>query len=336
MLTKKLPAAVVRPSRRTVVVRASSVNVTFKIHRHVEYGQSLLIIGSGPELGAWDSTKAVPLEWGEGDNWTAKLTLPVGASAEYKYIIKRKDALDWSPGQNKQVTLPAAAAVEVSDSWEHSTSSLAVTTPAETAAEPSPAAPMIVAEAPAPVLPVVAEAAPAPTPVAPIVAEAAAPVHHHEISPEAVERADHRAAAVSTVENIEAEELDATLAPPAPAPAPISGSASSAAPAPGSGSFLANNIVQAAPKGAIALGAADPMHDYEEADKFQVVEVGAGAETSSGTATATLKAAAPAAAAKKSLDGLTVSELKSELKRRGLSSLGTRRELITRLQQAGL
>ena len=52
-------------------------------------------------------------------------------------------------------------------------------------------------------------------------------------------------------------------------------------------------------------------------------------------ATATLKATAPVAA-KKALDVLTVSELKSELKRRGLSSLGTRRELITRLQQAGL
>lgn len=59
-------------------------------------------------------------------------------------------------------------------------------------------------------------------------------------------------------------QLDATLAPPAPAPAPISGASSS-----GSG-FLANNIVQAAPKGAIALGASDPVRDYEEADKFQV------------------------------------------------------------------
>lgn len=64
-----------------------------------------------------------------------------------------------------------------------------------------------------------------------------------------------------------------------------------------------------------------------------MVEVGAVVETAG--ATATLKATAPVAA-KKALDVLTVSELKSELKRRGLSSLGTRRELITRLQQAGL
>ncbi|KAG2438660.1 hypothetical protein HXX76_005207 [Chlamydomonas incerta] len=272
-------------------------------------------------MGGWDGTKAVPLEWSEGDNWTAKVSLPVGASAEYKYIIKRKDGLDWCPGQNKSVTLPAATAVEVSDSWEHSANSLAVTTPDEAAAAPAPAAP-IVAEAAVPAMPEVVEAP------APIVAEMPAPAYHHEISADAVERADHRAVAVSTVENIEAEELDATLAPPAPAP--ISGSSSSSGPAtPGPG-FLANNIVQAAPKGAIALGASDPIHDYEEADKFQVVEVGAATEAAG--ATATLQATAP----KKALASLTVSELKSELKRRGLSSLGTRRELITRLQQAGL
>ncbi|PNW82000.1 hypothetical protein CHLRE_06g269601v5 [Chlamydomonas reinhardtii] len=78
-------------------------------------------------MGNWDGTKAVPLEWSEGDNWTAKVSLPAGASAEYKYIIKRKDGLDWCPGQNKAVALPAAVAVEVSDSWEHSTNTMAVT-----------------------------------------------------------------------------------------------------------------------------------------------------------------------------------------------------------------
>ena len=81
MLTKRLPAAAgLRSSlrRNAVVVRASSVDVTFKIHRHVEYGQSLLLVGGPAELGNWDGTKAVPLEWSEGDNWTAKVSLPAG------------------------------------------------------------------------------------------------------------------------------------------------------------------------------------------------------------------------------------------------------------------
>ncbi len=57
----------------------------------------------------------------------------------------------------------------------------------------------------------------------------------------------------------------------------------------------------------------------------QVLEVGATAEA------ATATAARPRAA-----DSLTVAELKDRCKKRGLSSFGSRRELVTRLQKAGV
>ncbi|PNH05985.1 hypothetical protein TSOC_007733 [Tetrabaena socialis] len=80
--------------------------------------------------------------------------------------------------------------------------------------------------------------------------------------------------------------------------------------------------------GAVAVGGpSDAVPPYEAAKQYQSVDViGSG-----GTAVQT----DPRAAAQRSMDAMTVSELKTQLKRRGMSSLGTRRELITRLQKSG-
>ncbi|PNH00292.1 hypothetical protein TSOC_013895 [Tetrabaena socialis] len=86
--------------------------------------------------------------------------------------------------------------------------------------------------------------------------------------------------------------------------------------------------LKAAAMGAVAVGGpSDAVPPYEAAKQYQSVDViGSG-----GTAVQT----DPRAAAQRSMDAMTVSELKTQLKRRGMSSLGTRRELITRLQKSG-
>ncbi|KXZ48184.1 hypothetical protein GPECTOR_30g280 [Gonium pectorale] len=193
--------------------------------------------------------------------------------------------------------------LQVYDSWEPSPSKVSVVAAAapEVVAAPPPAVIVdgVTAVAEAPVLPV------APAAVASVSAAAGdtngASTHRSELP-----------SAVSTVENVQLEEQ--------PAPGFQATAATTAA----------NNIVQAPPMGAVPVGAVDPITEYEEADKYQVLEVGPG--HNGATATATAPTAKPAA---RSMDSLTVSELKTELKRRGMSSFGSRRELINRLQGAG-
>jgi hypothetical protein len=50
-----------------------------QIHRRVNFGESLAVVGGSPVLGDWDPTKAVTLEWSEGDMWLSPaLKLPDG------------------------------------------------------------------------------------------------------------------------------------------------------------------------------------------------------------------------------------------------------------------
>ncbi|KAG2502101.1 hypothetical protein HYH03_000593 [Edaphochlamys debaryana] len=295
------------PARRSVArvrCQAGKATVTFKIHQHVEYGQSLLVIGSAPELGSWDAKQAKELSWGEGDVWGCTVPLATGSKVEYKYIVKRKENLDWSPGQNKAVTVPAAAAVEVKDTWDHHTNTVSIVTPAAPAAVEAPDAD----EASTPVIAAAGAAAPKPSTVAvpPPAAVASTTLGVSAANALPHPHDSHKAIAVSTVENVLVEELEDLDAPHPPQPQ------------------LANNIVQAAPMGAVAVGP-DPMTAYEEADRMQVLEVG-----SDSKATSTV-----AVESKPTLQSMTVSQIKTELKRRGLSTFGSRRELVTRLQNIG-
>jgi hypothetical protein len=44
----------------------------------VAFGDSVVIVGDAPELGGWDPYAGLPLQWGEGHNWTAHAELPSG------------------------------------------------------------------------------------------------------------------------------------------------------------------------------------------------------------------------------------------------------------------
>ncbi|GLC40970.1 hypothetical protein PLESTB_000961400 [Pleodorina starrii] len=329
---QRLTRCVVRAQAGT---SSTGTAVSFKIHRHVQYGQSLLLVGSAPELGSWDAKQALELQWGEGDNWTTSAALPVGASVEYKYIVKRKEGLDWCPGQNKSVTLPSAVSVEVMDSWDSPHSNVTLLQPLEVAPAAVEAAALAEEEA----VPALEAVAPAPAPA--LVAEAPLPGEGNGVPSEEllVMAADNGAApeaftAVNTVENLHVPELEQLGAPAEPA---IPGAQHQQPPAAGAGAgFAANNIVQGVPLGAIAVGQ-DPITQYEEADKYQVVEVGASSEkTAAAVGASAARIASSASASSKALDKMTMAELRTEVKRRGMSPLGNRRELLTRLQNAGV
>lgn len=106
------------------------MRICFTIHYRTEWGQRLLVSGSEPELGSWDTGKAKELSYLPGDVWSAEAVFEGDGniSFEYKYILKDKnDKIVWESGPNRAFSTdnessPAVKGLThlfVVDSWRH-------------------------------------------------------------------------------------------------------------------------------------------------------------------------------------------------------------------------
>lgn len=121
------------PARRSIIRRfkedvaeaptSEKVKVSFKVPHHVEFGENICVVGAHDTLGSWDVGSSVPLNWSEGDVWTAQLELPLDTGAvEYKYIIKSEQKIKWMPCNNLVLEVPGAIAeVSIEDNWHGTT-----------------------------------------------------------------------------------------------------------------------------------------------------------------------------------------------------------------------
>ncbi|KAM0720925.1 hypothetical protein Q7P37_003210 [Cladosporium fusiforme] len=97
----------------------------FNVRRPTVYGQRVFLSGSVPQLGAWDTSKALPLSAGKYTEkqpvWYTFVRLPAGSTVEYKYVLKNADGstIVWELGPNREYTVPATCAVSaaVDDEW---------------------------------------------------------------------------------------------------------------------------------------------------------------------------------------------------------------------------
>eukprot|EP00197_Chlamydomonas_leiostraca_P010509 CAMPEP_0202865790 /NCGR_PEP_ID=MMETSP1391-20130828/6351_1 /ASSEMBLY_ACC=CAM_ASM_000867 /TAXON_ID=1034604 /ORGANISM="Chlamydomonas leiostraca, Strain SAG 11-49" /LENGTH=365 /DNA_ID=CAMNT_0049545667 /DNA_START=103 /DNA_END=1200 /DNA_ORIENTATION=+ len=118
--------AAAAPKPAAAPAAPTTVKVVMRITNRVQMGQSVGIVGSCPEMGAWDGFKAVRLTWGEGDVWSGEVQLPIAVgTVEYKYVVLGpNNAIYWQAGANrsldvKEVSLLAGAApaVAVCEHW---------------------------------------------------------------------------------------------------------------------------------------------------------------------------------------------------------------------------
>ena len=65
----------------------SPVKISTKYH--VDFGDTIKLVGSHEALGAWDPTQALGMTWSEGDVWTALAQLPAGQH-EFKVRGRRR------------------------------------------------------------------------------------------------------------------------------------------------------------------------------------------------------------------------------------------------------
>ena len=113
------------PRAASVVVRASNdvVDVRFRIHARVEFGDELVAVGNARALGAWRLDDGVRLRWTEGDVWVGEATVSMEEAREggllaFKCARRRAGGGDvWEDGDDKTIAMDAlerARAVDVS------------------------------------------------------------------------------------------------------------------------------------------------------------------------------------------------------------------------------
>jgi hypothetical protein len=100
---------------------AHAVEMHFNLPYRTTFGQSMSIVGSTEDLGAWDVSTRVPMEWCDGDVWKAKVVADGGSSVEYKYVLVEMDGKvsQWKPGGNFEVNVEGfTGKVNIEDTWD--------------------------------------------------------------------------------------------------------------------------------------------------------------------------------------------------------------------------
>jgi hypothetical protein len=113
-------------ARSTLILAARPCNATeavkvdFTVNGFVTtVGQDMYVVGSAPELGAWDVTKAVKLNWVDSDTWSGPVFFSTskGTLVEYKYIVRQGGTTTWETGANRTYTVPTSGTGSRNENW---------------------------------------------------------------------------------------------------------------------------------------------------------------------------------------------------------------------------
>ncbi|KAF2181445.1 carbohydrate-binding module family 20 protein [Zopfia rhizophila CBS 207.26] len=137
--TGPVSSAVSAPASTTLATMASTstsgvggcatpvakVAVTFTEKVKTQFGQTIKIAGSIPELGNWDPSAAPALDASKytdaNPQWTTTVTLPAKTSFEFKFIkVESNGAISWESGDNRKYTAATGceSAASVSAEWK--------------------------------------------------------------------------------------------------------------------------------------------------------------------------------------------------------------------------
>ena len=124
-----------RLSRARGVARASSdvVDVRFRIHARVEFGDELVAVGNARALGAWRVDRGLRLRWTDGDVWVGETAVSMeearGGGLAFKCARRGGGGDEWEDGDNKTIAMDAlerARAVDASWSFGDATCDVVV------------------------------------------------------------------------------------------------------------------------------------------------------------------------------------------------------------------
>jgi predicted alpha/beta superfamily hydrolase len=90
-LVRFLPRIFALLALSAALSRAESVwlqDVDFAVTRDAGLGNAVFVAGSAPQLGAWDTTRAVRLNWSDGNVWRGKVALPRGIATTWRPFVR--------------------------------------------------------------------------------------------------------------------------------------------------------------------------------------------------------------------------------------------------------
>ena len=114
-------------ARSTLVLLARScsaaqpVRVDFTVNGYsTSPGQDLYVVGNVPELGSWDPTKAVKLNYVSSSSWSGPVffTTTKGQTIQFKYIMRQGSTTQWEGGSNRSYYVPASGSGSTSGTWQ--------------------------------------------------------------------------------------------------------------------------------------------------------------------------------------------------------------------------
>ena len=89
----------------------------------VAVGEDVRVVGDLQELGAWDASQGLALQWHPGNVWRGSVQLPAGAQFMYKLVKAGADGVcvEWEEGEDRILDLRELPTSGVSASvlWGH-------------------------------------------------------------------------------------------------------------------------------------------------------------------------------------------------------------------------
>ncbi|MCX2836036.1 alpha-amylase family glycosyl hydrolase [Microbulbifer thermotolerans] len=85
--------------------------VIFKVNATTSWGENIYIVGDIPELGSWDTSKAVgPFHTPNYPEWFLPVSVPKNTTIQYKFIKKDSSGnVTWEGGNNRSITSPSSS-----------------------------------------------------------------------------------------------------------------------------------------------------------------------------------------------------------------------------------
>ncbi|KAI0765065.1 carbohydrate-binding-like protein [Fomes fomentarius] len=97
---------------------AEAVTIRFEHTVETAVGETILLVGSVPQLGSWDTESAIALSAAYYPTWTALVVIPSGTMFEYKFTRKDTDGnIVWESGPNRSAITPASGSQALTTTW---------------------------------------------------------------------------------------------------------------------------------------------------------------------------------------------------------------------------
>ncbi|WP_411170255.1 alpha-amylase family glycosyl hydrolase [Clostridium sp. MB05] len=105
------------------VVSGDLVTVRFVVkNATTNLGENLYLVGSVPELGSWNASKAIGALYNQVvykyPTWYYDVSVPAGTRIEYKFIKKNGTLVTWESGNNHVYTVPTNSTGTVVVDWQ--------------------------------------------------------------------------------------------------------------------------------------------------------------------------------------------------------------------------